>query len=112
MIDNNLLGRYEYTEGNSYKFWTARLLRKDEYQAEWGSITARNTSTQDIDEKTALKRIKEKIKKGYVKVASKEDEKNKILYEQFYFNNIFAPELKNKEELEEIIEIPKKRLKV
>ena len=68
-----LLGRYEYRDYKSNKYWTISRIAahtgssKDVYLATYGRIGSKGTSTE-YPEEIALKKINEKISKGYVKV--------------------------------------------
>ena len=70
MIDSNLLGRYEYHDGdNSKKYWWL-VFDKDsrQYIAYWGRIKHRETprATVYVGDDVATKKVKEKLKKGYM----------------------------------------------
>lgn len=63
---DDVLGRYEYSDEKSNKFWVI-CRRGDGYEALWGRIGASPQSTS-YEEHQVLKKIREKIAKGYVKV--------------------------------------------
>lgn len=68
-----MLGRYEYTDETSNKYWTLTLVGSEEYQAIYGRIeTAERKGTEMkgpiMDEAKALKTVKSKLQKGYVLV--------------------------------------------
>jgi len=71
MFDSKLLGRYEYIDpaANSHKFWHI-VLDKDKMvcHATWGRIGNNSPPATQYDIDKAAKKIKEKLRKGYVKV--------------------------------------------
>jgi len=67
----NKLGRYEYTKNGSNKFWQIKFLDIDKYEVSWGAIQYRNSGLNKniINETEVYKKVAEKIRKGYKKVA-------------------------------------------
>jgi len=70
MISESLLGRYEYVNPseNSQKYWWLMYdIDTRQYVAFWGRIKGHETprETVYVGDDTAMKKIKEKIKKGY-----------------------------------------------
>jgi predicted DNA-binding WGR domain protein len=74
MILTTMLGRYEYKDGKSAKFWEIELMAGGNYRATYGRIGSAGQST-DYDEITAIKKIREKISKGYLKVSDEKAER-------------------------------------
>ena len=67
MINEYDLGRYECTEEGHNKYWHIIFERStQQYVAYWGRIGTKGQSIV-YDEKKAKQRIKEKVKKGYVR---------------------------------------------
>ena len=70
MISENLLGRYECIDSstNTRKFWWL-VFDKDtrQYTAYWGRIGNGPQETVYVGDDVAMKKIKEKLKKGYEK---------------------------------------------
>ena len=81
----SLVGRYEYTEGTSSKFWTIRKRGPDQYEAQWGRIGRPPQGGATYDTFKAAKKINDKISKGYVRVA--ETERDERLFADFGFNS-------------------------
>jgi len=72
MIPKNLLGRYEFTDWskNSNKFWHIIFnTSKNEYVVHYGRIGNKGVMHK-YNETQALKKIKDKIRKGYKKNTS------------------------------------------
>jgi len=67
-FSKHMLGRYEYTDAKSNKFWEIRMLDENEFEATWGRIGATKGQSTTYDADTAFKKINEKIAKGYVQV--------------------------------------------
>lgn len=65
-----LVGRYECTENGSSKFWTLMKSTEeaDSYACEWGRIGSPPAGQKFMDGKTAIKKVNEKLAKGYRKV--------------------------------------------
>jgi len=68
----DFLGRYEYTDERSNKYWEIRAVDHSQplYVASWGRIGAAPQETEYLGTDTVYKKIREKIAKGYVKVGS------------------------------------------
>lgn len=62
-----MIGRYEYTDAKSNKFWQLEESSDGLYRATWGRIGADGQSTE-YDRGTAEKKVREKLAKGYVLV--------------------------------------------
>jgi len=63
---SSLLGRYEYTDEKSNKFWECVYESElGTYTTSWGRIGSRGQSKVGLTGKEALKKIQEKIAKGY-----------------------------------------------
>jgi predicted DNA-binding WGR domain protein len=62
------LGRYEYSDGSSNKFWTIEK-HGSEYAATWGRIGTAGQGPKIYSEAEAYQKISEKISKGYTLVA-------------------------------------------
>lgn len=70
-IDNILkhVGRYECKDGFHYKFWQVKYVyEKDNFFVEWGRIGSKPLGNQIIEKKEMLNRIRDKFKKGYIKI--------------------------------------------
>jgi predicted DNA-binding WGR domain protein len=67
MISNEILGRYEYRDGKSNKYWwIIHDKTNDNFIAKWGRIgTVNGTKIYSLSE--ARKKISEKRAKGYQK---------------------------------------------
>jgi predicted DNA-binding WGR domain protein len=65
MIPNKMLGRYEYKDEKSDKFWTIEKVGP-EYKATWGRIGSAGQGPKIYTEGEAYDKIQEKISKGYV----------------------------------------------
>ena len=62
-------GRYEFTGDNSSKYWSIERLPGGDALASWGRIGAeRPQGRQVLTEAEAARRVKDKLRKGYVKV--------------------------------------------
>lgn len=71
MISEDLLGRYEYhcNEENSHKYWWLIYDKSTRtYIAAYGRVRAKAQTTEYVGDAVAMKKVKEKIKKGYVKL--------------------------------------------
>jgi len=75
MVPTEMLGRYEFTENyigdrsGSHKFWHIVLdMSTQTYICTWGRIGEHSPDPVTYDAKKAMTKIKEKIKKGYLKV--------------------------------------------
>lgn len=69
------MGRYEFVGGGSNKFWHIVYNKTtQEYVAKWGAITAKNFQSKVYTRKEAMKKINEKLNKGYRKVSGYEEE--------------------------------------
>ena len=79
MIHYEKLGRYEYynSSKNSDKFWSIKFIKEDCYETMHGRNGNAPIQTFEINESLALKRIKEKIAKGYSHVDTNVDEFHK-----------------------------------
>lgn len=69
MSNYSMFGRYEYRGGSKRKFWHIVYdLSTETYTASWGRIGKPPKGTTDYTREETLKKIQEKLKKGYVKV--------------------------------------------
>lgn len=66
-----LVGRYEFKDFGSYKYWQIKYLEVNLYEVSYGRIGTVQ-ETYNLDEKKAFSKLKEKIKKGYKKVENQE----------------------------------------
>jgi predicted DNA-binding WGR domain protein len=90
MISNEILGRYEYCESGSNKYWwIVHDKTNGNFIAKWGRIgTVHGTKIYSLSE--AMKKISEKRAKGYTK---KEGYKESIGENSVHFiKNFFAEE--------------------
>ena len=74
MISKELLGRYQYTcyEENSNKFWHIIFdMSAQTYICSYGRIGTRGHEPIYYTEQQARTKIKDKIKKGYMKITNK-----------------------------------------
>lgn len=68
MSNYSMFGRYEYRGGSSKKFWHIVYdLSTETYTASWGRI-GNSPQSKVYTRAQALKKIQEKLNKGYVKV--------------------------------------------
>ena len=70
MISEYLLGRYEYHSAaeNSHKYWWLYYDKSTRtYTAAYGRVRAKPQTTDYIGDEVAMKKVKEKLKKGYEK---------------------------------------------
>lgn len=79
MIHYEKLGRYEYynSSQNSDKFWSIKFIKENCYEVMYGKNGYGPQQTLEINEAVALKRIKEKIAKGYSHVDTEVDDFHK-----------------------------------
>ena len=79
MINYLKLGRYEYynSSQNSDKFWSVKFIKENSYEVMYGKNGQAPLQTLEINETVALKRIKEKLAKGYSHVDSNVDDFHK-----------------------------------
>ena len=72
-MSNTMFGRYEFKEGGSRKFWHIVYdLTTQTCTASWGRI-GNSPQHKQYSKSEALKKIKEKISKGYIKVQGYEE---------------------------------------
>ena len=57
---------YRCTEGTSDKFWMLRKVGADDYDISWGRVGSKGQILHSVPAKMALKREREKLRKGYV----------------------------------------------
>ena len=57
---------YRCTEGTSDKFWMLRKVGADDYDISWGRVGQKGQILHSVPAKMALKREREKLRKGYV----------------------------------------------
>jgi len=69
MLDR-IVGRYECVEDNHCKFWEIEELSNGFYRAKWGKIgkPVPPKNVKDYPSSEILKKVAEKIRKGYEKV--------------------------------------------
>ena len=77
MINYSVLGRYEFVSGNSDKFYSIKYIKEDEYEIMYGKNYHPPLSIYTVNEVVALKKIKEKINKGYKHVDTNVDDYHK-----------------------------------
>ncbi len=68
MISKEMLGRYEYHNNleNSHKYWWLVYDKENRtYTAAYGRVGSHAQTTEYIGDTVALKKVKEKLKKGY-----------------------------------------------
>jgi predicted DNA-binding WGR domain protein len=68
MIPHSMLGRYEFSDGSSNKFWTINDVGGGDYAATWGRIGTAGQGPKVYTEAEAYQKINEKISKGYQRV--------------------------------------------
>ena len=69
MITQEMLGKYKYVGGTSDKFWHIIHDRsRNVCVAKWGRNGRPPQGTKEYSMEQARKKVREKIKKGYVKV--------------------------------------------
>lgn len=79
MIHYEKLGRYEYENSsqNSDKFWSIKFIKENCYEVMYGRNGNSPIQTLEVNEAVALKRIKEKLAKGYSHVDTNVDDFHK-----------------------------------
>jgi predicted DNA-binding WGR domain protein len=65
------LGRYEFSEGSSNKFWTIEKNSAGEYVATWGRIGTTGQGSKVYTQAEVYDKICEKVSKGYRLAPSK-----------------------------------------
>lgn len=69
MVPKHMLGRYEYSDETSNKFWKiVESKRPGHYEATWGRIGTAGQGQTVYEAIQAQKKINEKISKGYLLV--------------------------------------------
>ena len=70
MLGKETLGRYENVGGGSNKYWHVVYNKTTQcYVAQWGRIEKRQPQGQkEYSEKEVIKKVREKLKKGYSSV--------------------------------------------
>ena len=81
MLPKDMLGRYEYSDGSSNKFWQILPDGHGMYAATWGRIGTAGQGPKLYDEGEAYTKINEKISKGYSKVSGIEQTEAKMRVE-------------------------------
>ena len=67
-MSNTNLGRYEFVGGTSSKYWHIILdATRSVYIAKWGRIGNAPQGSKEYTYEEAMKKISQKIKKGYAK---------------------------------------------
>jgi predicted DNA-binding WGR domain protein len=70
---NTMFGRYEFRGDGSKKFWHIVFdMTSQTYTASWGRI-GNSAQSKKYSRAEAMKKIQEKIKKGYIKVKGYEE---------------------------------------
>ena len=82
IINYTKLGHYEYTDYsvNSDKFWSIKFIKDNLYEVSWGRRHFPPQGVRTINEAEALKRIKDKLRTGYLHKNSPIDEIHKQLW--------------------------------
>jgi len=101
---SSLLGRYEYTDEKSNKFWECVYESElGTYTTSWGRIGSRGQSKVGLTGKEALKKIQEKIAKGYIVHAQGDRLDNKNT-DQMQATRRMKEKRKDREEINEFME--------
>jgi len=76
---------YRCTEGTSDKFWMLRKVGADDYDISWGRVGSKGQILHSVPREMALKREREKLRKGYV-LCKSDNTLNKNEFENQYIS--------------------------